>query len=104
MPSSRHLIRCTLLLVLSLGTGGCTLVKPVMGAVTGPIYAIGATGELPLGCRCDDGYGAAAFLIVSSAAGAVAGLVTGVISDFQVLAGRTDDPTRNWFNPFAVNS
>jgi hypothetical protein len=41
---------------------------------------------------------------VMAAVGAVGGLVTGVISDFQVLTGAADDPCRNWADPFKTNT
>ena len=85
-----------------LGTGGCTLVKPVVGAVTGPIYVLAHTSG-SFGCGCDDGRAAAAFLIAGAAIGAAAGLVTGVISDVQALSGRAVDPAQNRWDPFATN-
>ena len=102
MTSIRRTAVSALLLAAALSSGGCTLVKPVVGAVTGPAYVIGETdGAAFHGCY--DTCSIAGFFIVSSAVGAVAGLVTGVISDFRVLAGHSSDPADNWFNPFAVN-
>lgn len=92
----------SLLFAGALGTGGCTLVKPVVGAVTGPIYVLAHTGGY-LGCGCDDGRAAAAFLVVGATIGAVAGLVTGIASDVQALSGHADDPMQNWWDPFATN-
>lgn len=104
MRPTRRIACTALLLGAALTSGGCTLVKPVVGAVTGPIYAIGHTGELPVDCGCHDGCGAVAFLAVSAAAGAIGGLVTGVISDIQWLNGVAQDPVRNWYDPFATNT
>ena len=36
--------------------------------------------------------------------GAAAGLVTGIVSDVQVLRGVAADPTNNWWDPFAINT
>ena len=30
-------------------------------------------------------------------------MFTGIISDINVLCGETEDPCRNFFNPFATN-
>lgn len=108
MPASRPFLRrvASLLLLLTLvsGSAGCTLVKPVVGAVAGPVVAIGAVG-LPPGCGCRD-YGCAvlAYVTVAAIAGATCGLVTGVISDVQALTGTATEPTKNWENPFALNT
>jgi len=93
-------------LALSLGSGSCTLCKPFVGAVTAPammIGAIGSSGGGGGGCG-GDGRALVGILAISAALGATAGLVTGVISDVQVLCGRAHDPTRNWWNPFATNT
>jgi len=92
------------MLAVALGTGSCTLVKPVVGAVTGPVYAVAGIGGFPHGHHGHDGYGIACFFVAAAAVGATVGLVTGVISDFQYLFGYADDPTRNWANPFATNT
>jgi hypothetical protein len=40
-----------------------------------------------------------------SCCGAVGGLVTGVISDVQVLSGAAEStPTQNWWDPFRTNT
>ena len=90
-------------LAISLGTGGCTLAKPFVGVVAGPVVILGSSGGNWGGCGCD-GRAVVAVLIVAAAIGAGAGLVTGVISDVQFLCGRAHDPTRNWCNPFATNT
>ncbi len=90
-------------LVLGLGSGGCTLCKPIIGAVTGPALILSHAGPDWGRCGCD-GRAAAAVLVVAAAIGAAAGLVTGVISDVQALRGHAQDPTRNWWNPFATNT
>ncbi len=94
----------TALLILGLGSAGCTLVKPVVGAVTGPIYGLAVIGDGGHCGGCHDGYGYCFYFAGAAVVGATAGLVTGIISDVQVLRGRTDDPTRNWFNPFDTNT
>lgn len=84
-----------------LASGGCTLCKPVVGAVTGPVIFLGhSNGDF---CGCDGRALACAFAL-AAAAGAGAGFVTGVISDVQWACGRADDPTRNWWDPFATNT
>ncbi|MCA8973940.1 MAG: hypothetical protein KDC98_04425 [Planctomycetes bacterium] len=74
--------------------------------MTGPVYAVaaiasGSNGNL--GCCCD-GRAICAILVAGSAVGAVAGLVTGIISDIQVLNGRAHDPVNNWWQPFETNT
>ncbi len=98
----RRVAGLALLLALCGGSTGCTLVKPMVGAVTGPIYAVGATG-VPVGCGCRDGCGVALYFLGAAAVGAVAGLVTGVISDVRVLTGHAREPVENWWNPFDTN-
>src|SRR5690606_36995313 len=84
-----------------LRTGGCTPVKPVVGAVAGPAVLLSGTGSCF--CRCD-GRAAVAVLGVAAAAGAVVGLVTGIVSDVQALSGEAEDPTANWWDPFKTNT
>ncbi|MFO1077393.1 MAG: hypothetical protein U1E73_06665 [Planctomycetota bacterium] len=103
MPRLPRTAALAFLLAGTLGTGGCTLVKPMVGAVTGPIYVLAHTSG-NFGCGCDDGRAVAAFLCVSSVIGAVAGLVTGVVSDIQVLCGNASYPAQNWWDPFATNT
>jgi hypothetical protein len=88
---------------LALSTSSCTLVKPVAGAIVGPVVVMGRTGPLG-GCGCSDGRAILIFYGAFAAAGAVVGLVTGVISDVQALTGDACDPCRNWYDPFATNT
>lgn len=99
----RHLTCLAAVLALSLGTGGCTLAKPFVGVVAGPAVLLGNSGGNWGGCGCD-GRALVGILIGAAAIGAAAGLVTGVISDVQYLCGYADDPSRNWWNPFATNT
>ena len=103
MSSTRHLGGCALLLAFALGSGSCTIVKPVVGAITGPVYVIAELGEVPSSYD-DGGCAVVGFLIVTSAIGATCGLVTGIISDIQVLLGAASKPIQNWGNPFAINT
>ncbi|MFY9345817.1 MAG: hypothetical protein WAT39_25220 [Planctomycetota bacterium] len=95
------------LLVLALFGGslvsGCTLAKPVVGAVVGPVVVLGALGGGG-GCGCGDGRAIVVLLALGSAVGAGAGLVTGIISDVQAITGEADDPTRNWWDPLKTNT
>ena len=101
----RRLATIAALCAISLGSGGCTLAKPFVGAVVGPAMMVGAIGNSGSCCRCgDDGRALLAVLAFSAAIGAGAGLVTGVISDVQFVCGYADDPARNWWNPFATNT
>jgi hypothetical protein len=100
-----HARQPLLVAVLMAGSlaSGCTLCKPVVGAVAGPVVLLGASGG-DWGCGCHDGRAVAAVLIVAAGVGAAAGLVTGVISDVQALSGAATDPCRNWWHPFATNT
>jgi hypothetical protein len=89
--------------VVFAGSSGCTLAKPVVGVVTGPIVLIGhANGDL--GWGCGDGRAIVAVFAVMSAVGAVGGIVTGVISDVHALSGAAADPAHNWWDPFKTNT
>ena len=85
--------------------GGCTLVKPVIGAVVGPVVILahsnGSVGTGGCGCGCE---GIVAFLAAGAAIGAAGGLVTGIISDVQALDGTAEDPTANWWDPLKTNT
>lgn len=99
LPSLRLLLPWGLLLA----GAGCTLVKPVVGAVTGPVVMLGE-GGFGSGCR-GDGRGVVAVFATMSAFGAVGGLVTGLISDVQVLSGAAESsPTDFWWHPFKTNT
>ena len=102
MPALR---RCVVVAAcaLALSTSSCTLVKPIAGAIVGPVVVMGHTGPLA-GCGCNDGRALLLFYGAFAAAGAVVGLVTGIISDVQVLTGDASEPCRNWFDPFATNT
>ncbi|MCU0867429.1 MAG: hypothetical protein MUC36_26905 [Planctomycetes bacterium] len=94
--------RRAVLLVLLSTTTGCTLAKPLIGAVTGPVVALGNSSGF--GCGCDgDARGIVVVLGAMSVAGAVCGLVTGVVSDIHALSGQCEDPYENWWDPFATN-
>lgn len=103
--SRPHLLASVLCLVAGVGAGGCTVVKPVIGAVTGPIVMLGqASGDLA-SCGCGGrGEGVVVVLGIMAAVGATVGLVTGVISDVQALTGAAQDPMRNWWDPFKTNT
>ncbi|MEO6594535.1 MAG: hypothetical protein ABIP94_07265 [Planctomycetota bacterium] len=89
--------------VCCLGSGGCTLVKPVVGAIAGPFVILAASDGTGFGCDCD-GRAIVVALAVMSAVGAVVGLVTGIISDVQALTGAASDPTANWWHPLKTNT
>ena len=89
-------------LALGLGSTGCTLVKPLVGAVVGPAIMLGNSGGDFSGCGCN-GEGIVAALTVMAAVGAGAGLITGIISDVRVICGCSESPTNNWWDPFKIN-
>lgn len=102
MPALRRRLAGLLLATSALGTGGCTLVKPLTGAIAGPFVLLAnSDGHF---CGCEDGR---AILVVYAGAAAICaavGLVTGIVSDVQWLAGEADEPTANWANPFKTNT
>jgi len=91
------------LALLLLATGGCTLVKPVTGAIVGPFVILGGSNGNLCGCGCD-GRAVLVALAAMSAVGACVGLVTGIISDVQALDGTAEDPTANWWDPLKTNT
>lgn len=97
MPRKR-LVLATALLAAASSTTSCTLAKPVVCAVTTPIYVLGNSDA----CGCDARGAACAFAVVA-AVGAAGGLVTGIISDINVLTGEVADPLHNIHDPFATN-
>ncbi len=97
--STKRLLMISVLAVLAFSSTSCTLAKPLVCAVTMPIYVLGNSDC----CGCDP-RGAACGILVVAAVGAVGGLVTGVISDINWIAGEADDPTRNIHDPFATNT
>lgn len=100
----RNRVALAALLAIVLGNGGCTLVKPVVGVVVGPVVVLGEGGGGFGGCGCDDGCAIVGILAVGSAIGAVCGLVSGIVSDVQAVTGRAEDPYRNWYDPFSTNT
>lgn len=97
--------------VLLVGTcllqSGCTLAKPVVGVFTGPVVLLagsgGGGGGWGCGCR-GDGRAVLYLFAVLAVVGAGGGLVTGIISDVQVLTGAASDPCDNWWDPFRTNT
>jgi hypothetical protein len=92
-----------------LGSNGCTVVKPVIGAavgmVAGPAFFLAGSNGNISDCGCD-GRGIIVVLATTAAVGAavggVVGLVTGVISDVRWMCG-CDEPMANWWDPFKIN-
>ena len=97
-------------MTICIGTGGCTVVKPVIGAaigaVAGPALLLANSNGSFDSCGCD-GRGVVVVLATSAAigvvVGAVCGLVTGAISDVRWVGGYCDDPLANWWDPFKIN-
>ncbi|MBL8733366.1 MAG: hypothetical protein JNN13_13430 [Planctomycetes bacterium] len=83
---------------------GCTLAKPLIGAITGPVVILGNTTGSFSGCGGCDGRAVVGVFGVMAVVGATAGLVTGIISDVQWMTGAADDPSRNWADPFLTNT
>jgi hypothetical protein len=102
MVAHRHLLGLAAALALCVGCGGCTLVKPVVGAFVGPVVMLANSGGDFSGCGCN-GEGILCALGIMAAVGAGAGLITGIISDVRVVCGCCDDPTNNWWDPFKIN-
>jgi hypothetical protein len=103
MPSVRRALAVVFLLGCSLASG-CTLAKPLVGVVTGPVIMLGhSNGDFGGGCGCD-GRAVVCVFLAMSAIGAGAGLVTGIISDVQAITGQAHDPIDNWWDPFATNT
>ncbi len=97
-PCLRRAASTLALLAATSSPAACTLGKPLVCAVSAPLYVLGHGGA---GAGGD---GLACALLAISATGAAAGLVTGVISDLNYLTDRTSDPYRNLTNPFATNA
>lgn len=105
MSTQLRLLAACALLGCAAPTAGCTLVKPVVCAVTTPARALTAVDLGPLGA-CDARALACAFAVAvgaSAAAGAAGGLITGAMSDYYYLTGDTQDPSRNLHDAFATN-
>jgi len=103
MPRASLACRLAAVSAIGLGTGGCTVVKPVVGAVYGPVVLLAAS-DGALGASCADGRGVLIVFAIFAAIGATGGLVTGVISDVQFLCGDVEEPTRHWAHPFKTNT
>jgi len=100
-----HLLRrvgLVMALLASSTLGGCTLGKPIVGALTAPVLVF---SEVPVFFGCDDSSRQVACCLFGAVAvaGALSGLVTGLISDVRFLCGEVDDPFHNWWNPFATS-
>lgn len=103
MPALRRVLSA--LVLTCFAASGCTLCKPVVGLVYGPVVMLGNSNGDWGGCGCNgDGRAIAAVFAVAAVVGATAGLVTGVISDVQALTGEPTDPCRNWWDPFKTNT
>ena len=102
MASLRRFVFATAAAAALSPGSGCTLAKPIVGAFTGPVVMLGhADGGL--GCYHGDGRAIVVLLVVMAAVGAGGGLVTGIVSDINVLTGNAPDPCANWWDPFATN-
>ena len=101
MCSPRRLSALVAVMTIGLANGGCTLVKPLVGAVTGPVIILGNSADG--GCFNGDWRGIGCALASLAVIGAVGGLVTGIVSDVRVLTESAQDPTDNWWDPFAIN-
>jgi hypothetical protein len=97
-----RLLSVTFLATMALTSTSCTLTKPLVCAVTGPVVILGRSCD-GLGC-CGDPRGIVCVVVLLSAVGAAGGLVTGIISDIHWIAGDASDPTRNLGDPFATNT
>jgi len=105
MFASRQVLGLAAVLALGLGSSGCTLVKPLVGALTGPAIMLGhSSGDFGGCCNSCNGEAILGALAVMAAFGAGAGLVTGIISDVRYVCGYSDDPTNNWWDPFKINN
>ena len=96
---------------LCIAFGGCTVVKPLIGAavgaVAGPALLLAGTDGNAGGCGCEpEGVlvALATAAAVGAAVGGVCGLVTGVVSDVRWMFGCCDDPMDNWWDPFQINA
>ena len=101
--SMKRLLSVTAVAAVAASSTSCTLFKPVVCAVTGPVLILGHVNPSG-GCGNCDPRGLACGLVVLSAVGAAGGLVTGIISDINWISGEAEDPTRNIGDPFATNT
>jgi hypothetical protein len=100
---SLHRLGLVMALLASSLLGGCTLGKPIVGALTAPVLVFSDTPVF-LGCNEDAQQAACCLFAAVAIAGAIGGLVTGIISDVQYLTGEVDDPFENWWHPFATST
>ena len=98
MSYKRFVLGGGLFAVVSFSTS-CTLAKPVVCAVTTPIIVLAQPN-----CFCGTSRDLGCALVAVSVVGAAGGLVTGIISDINVLTGKATDATRNLHDPFATNT
>ena len=96
-------------LVLFLVMQSCTVVKPVVCTFTWPVVLLSEEGRSePMFLGGDGPVGTAALLYlgVFLSVGPVGGLVTGVISDVNVLTGDSTPgrPGRNLHHPLLTNA
>lgn len=98
MRSLRLLVVASLMGAV-LCTVSCTVAKPVVCAVTTPARALSEAGRSYYSLE-----GTVCGLMTMSAIGAAAGLVTGFLSDINVLRGVADDPDRNIHDAFRTNT
>lgn len=105
MFAPRRVLSLAAVLALGLGSSGCTVVKPLVGALTGPVIMLGnSDGEFAQSCcQSCDGRAIVCAIGVMAAVGAGAGLITGIISDVRVVCGCSEYPTNNWWDPFKIN-
>ena len=94
----KRLAMSAVLAVLAFLAPSCPLAKPLIGAATAPAY-FWASDD----CNRFDSCTLPCGLVAMAAVGVVGGLVTGVLSDIYWLSGKADDPTRNFYDPFATN-
>ncbi len=102
MPTLRSTL-AALVLGACLLSGGCTLAKPLVGAVTGPFVILGQSNGDWCG-HSGDGRAVLCAFALLAVVGAGGGLVTGVISDVQAVCGAARDPCNNWWDPFKTNT
>lgn len=101
MAATRRRLALLAALLLTATSPSCTLCKPVVGAVVGPVVFLAHGSGGGLGCH-GDARGLLVAYGILAAAGAVCGLVTGAITDVRIVCGYQPDPLCNWWDPFAV--
>lgn len=95
-----------LVLVLALTLNSCTIAKPVVCALTTPVLFLSSSPCLPYGCHCRNAEGLAWGFAAVAAVGVVGGLISGFVSDMNLILGHVDrgDACRNLHNPFRTNA